>query len=166
MRCRKMALQGYLPRWSHGPTARGGLGPSSGGRDCLKRATGILPKGGDRQTRRSRTTAERETLKRRQLPSTDHSFVQGWPSPGSVPIFGSSGFRCERPIFPGAVAKTSAVSEAESRGRKKQAGHKPTSDSWPAWCSVLAAPFGDATRRGRAFFFACPPLSGHAGPSG
>ncbi len=38
---------------------------------------------------------------------------------------GSSGFRCERRILPRAVAKPSTACVADSRRRKKQAGHKP-----------------------------------------
>jgi hypothetical protein len=58
------------------------------------------------------------------------------------------------------------VSKAESPGSETLTGHKPTSGSRPVWRSVPAAPFGDATRRSRALFFACPPLSGHAGQPG
>ena len=85
MRYWRMASQRYLPRRSRGPRLsevsrhRPAAGTASIGQ------VPFLPEGGDRQTRRSRMTAERETPKCRQLPSTDDSFVQGDP-PAVAPV--------------------------------------------------------------------------------
>jgi len=45
-------------------------------------------------------------------------------------------------MFPGAEAKASAASKAESPRSKTRAGHKPTSGAWLAWCSTVAVIFG------------------------